>query len=564
MVKLTSQTGDKMLMIVLETLRLNANASMTAAPNFTASKLDRKECRRALSEWTELWTKHASFRTTTYREHSTIVYETIEDVGKGSVYTACDGIPRFRFDALPTEQTTRRVTVERSGPVTRYFFNATAEKEFDNQFPKPCDIQDWDHANQTLMELCREEAWNLENRPRFNEAGDKLFDRGSGDGIVCGRWCYLDARAEVALIYWPPTLSERDVCAANGYGTAKRKAPEAHSGSPKVVTMDAITFQGQDLYRKTMDNDCAGSLCTRSIWTDSDLPTILPSVLKGPFTFTSPTVYLAHHPLSLTSMIDPIPSTGTAMSDFYSSSVLRSAGVVPLAANQIFSVRPGRPDFSKVAGVDYARLVAKGLYSPDFVEIQDDQLGIATFDFDHLQDPVPASVFYDARSQDCWGVLRQSHCATITDGSYRPQLVFKNEVWRSIVGEWYDCARPGLVDPPIALIPVTSLATPVLPGFATVQYQTQSAQDPEKLEANDARPGNVPADAASIPTNTARMSSAGGQSAERGSLDPATLVTQLGSSSEPTARPAAQSDRDQSREQVSTKADGKTGGVQLG
>jgi hypothetical protein len=92
---------------------------------------------------------------------------------------------------------------------------------------------------------------------------------------------------------------------------------------------------------------------------------------------------------------------------------------------------------------------------------------IKAFDYANLQDPVPASVYYDARP-DCWG--EQTHCATITDGTYRPNLVLRNRIWLDLVrnASIKICSWPVLADPHMALYPLdTTLDSPVLPLVRT-------------------------------------------------------------------------------------------------
>jgi hypothetical protein len=74
-------------------------------------------------------------------------------------------------------------------------------------------------------------------------------------------------------------------------------------------------------------------------------------------------------------------------------------------------------------------------------------------DLSNLPNPVPASVYFDARSDDCWA--KHSHCSTITDDSYRPRLAIKARVWSSLMEGWSDCYHGSLVDPPIGLRPLT-------------------------------------------------------------------------------------------------------------
>jgi hypothetical protein len=55
--------------------------------------------------------------------------------------------------------------------------------------------------------------------------------------------CKVDVGNEVILIYWPPELTSRDICAAEG----KAKASTiTRADRPSIVTMNALTFRGQD------------------------------------------------------------------------------------------------------------------------------------------------------------------------------------------------------------------------------------------------------------------------------------------------------------------------------
>jgi hypothetical protein len=187
------------------------------------------------------------------------------------------------------------------------------------------------------------------------------------------------------------------------------------------------------------------------------------SVLKGPFTFTSLTVYLAHHAIVGQTMTQ-FPGNFTPV---WGTTMIRSAGIVPLRADQVSSVRPLRQNALQMSGLAYAQLVANGTY--DQAQYSN-RWEMSSFNFAHLQNPVPASVYYDARSNDCWGGLKQSHCGTITDDTFRPQLAFGNKVWASIASDWFDCYQPGLVDPAIVLHPVqTTLAAPLLAHKTTAQ-----------------------------------------------------------------------------------------------
>jgi hypothetical protein len=197
--------------------------------------------------------------------------------------------------------------------------------------------------------------------------------------------------------------------------------------------------------------------------------------MTGPFTFTSPMVYVAHKAITVLTprgylfMIQQ-PQNGTVHT--------HPPGIMSLRPEEVFSVRMKHQDDTK--GVQYAQLVANGSYqhlfraekAPDIEVVRPWLYEMLPFDFGNLQNPVPANVYYDARAEDCWG--NQTHCATITDNSYRPQLAFKKKFWESLVPDYWasGCYRPKVVDPPIALLPITTPASPVRPKW----YPKHTAQ----------------------------------------------------------------------------------------
>jgi hypothetical protein len=354
----------------------------------------------------------------------------------------------------------RTVTIEKMSLASEFIYSTALPEDITQRGDAPCEANAWDLANATNLAICREfrkKAFDKSlEKPNF--AGDMMFNDGSSLGNYCGRTCAVEAEAEVVLIYWPPVVTSRDICASNGYGEAKTLTPD--TVRPSIVTMDAITFQGRNMNLKSKVWSWTGDLSARTETFDGSA--VGPSVLKGPFTFTSPTVYLAHHRIVGSTLVRPQDGLES------STTVIRTAGVIPLKADEVYSLRPPRKDAAQISGLEYARLVASGKYDPVWKTANDD-LGMVAFDFGHLADPVPASVHYDARSEECWGILKQTHCGTITDGQYRPQLAFRDKIWKSVVGEWYDCNRPGLVDPPIALIPAYTLNAPQLPKFTPAQ-----------------------------------------------------------------------------------------------
>jgi hypothetical protein len=230
-----------------------------------------------------------------------------------------------------------------------------------------------------------------------------------------------------------------------------------------------------------------------SSWSDGF--TSQPYTLTGPFYFTSPTVYLAHqgfvagkksHALEWR---DEDPERDRNYN--FGGAVAVAAGIQTLKPDDVFSVRPRLQNVFNGSGTEYAHLVAKGTFDRDGAEnaIAHDYL---QFDYGNLQNPVPASLYYDARP-DCWG-SNQTHCATITDDTYRPSLAFKRSVWGSIGVGWDACLRPRMVDPPIALRPIdeqfASLVMPRPPITAL------SGSKPQEVVISPpwgtARPGDRP------------------------------------------------------------------------
>lgn len=417
---------------------------MTSRFSATPLATDQSAC---YESWRSYYVTESTLWTPYPAQTTTKVFETIESFGDNSTYTECDGIPRFKFNSPPTSTRTRTVSVVSASAGAAHLDHATNEPQcrFDEKF-------------------C-EAMWDSYTARRLRSADDdfEFYDAGSPMGRIAERCprpreCYLDMGEEVVLIYWPSNLASRDICASNGYGQAITLA--ADSNAMTVITTSAITFKGRDLISKyyIKSNITGGDFQSKNSFLGS-------SVLSGPFTFTSPTVYLAHHPISAREWImgkhDPFAYQTELLGEV--SSVIRTASIIPLSPNDIFSVRLARG--SERDGIQFAQLVAKGEFQPNPIEAYSNsghpKLETVPFDFGHLQNPVPASVYYEARSADCWGI-KQTHCGTITDDTYRPKLIIKNKVWASIAPKWYECQRPVLVDPPIALTAVNTLQIPVL------------------------------------------------------------------------------------------------------
>jgi hypothetical protein len=277
------------------------------------------------------------------------------------------------------------------------------------------------------------------------------------------RVCQATMKKEILILYWPDNarLDNSSNC-GGGLGSSgsrtlftanKRQVTET---KPLVVTTDRITFRGVDLVKIEDGAKTKASF-------------VPPSVLTGYFEFTSPTVYIAHHPVSAS--IAPIilfnktqgtftyeaSSTGAA-----TSTLVRPGGSIAVFPGDISSIRVLRGEpygiGKAVDAKEYIRQIAAGTFdamSLDRAFVQTYDIPTHTtvsLDLADLVDPVPASVYYDARYEDCWGM--QSHCQTITDDSYRPILAFNERVWRELLTDVIPCSIQLVVDPAIAFSPV--------------------------------------------------------------------------------------------------------------
>jgi hypothetical protein len=279
-----------------------------------------------------------------YKEPQQItrVFETIKKIGNGSAYTCDDGIPRFRFSGLPTAEVTSLVTV------TSYLKGSMKQdgNNYWETWKEPtCKIS----GDASFCSAVRTSYHSRVTADGFNRGVDadwvNFYDGPNGWWIcppidVCG----VETGEEVILMYWPPTSSSRDPCARN-------KIQRPQDSTSRTVVLDAITFQGQDLYSKWEYS----SGDTRTLY--SRYPGS--SVLSGPFTFVSPTIYIAHHNITVFSVTRV--ANITQMSYKGTETVIQSAGIFPVSASDVYSIRPSGA--AQRGTINYAQQVVNGLYS---------------------------------------------------------------------------------------------------------------------------------------------------------------------------------------------------------
>jgi hypothetical protein len=178
--------------------------------------------------------------------------------------------------------------------------------------------------------------------------------------------------------------------------------------SRRITIISAVTFRGQDLYE-------AGRSHIRNSYFTQAPTYVSPSTIKGPFTLTSPTIYLAHHPLTFryNSNIDP--------ESISESQSVKPAKVIHLMPADVSSIIPLHPDYSN--NTEYASLMANGKFN---VPTNKPIVTTIPLNFANLPDPVPARAYFNARWLNCWD--KQTHYKTITDDSYRPRLVISPRI----------------------------------------------------------------------------------------------------------------------------------------
>jgi hypothetical protein len=240
--------------------------------------------------------------------------------------------------------------------------------------------------------------------------------------------------------------------------------------STRTWVRDKITFPAQSLQLRTIIGNNTAN------WINTE--TLAASVLLGPFTFTYPTVYIAHRPI--TTVLGYLDTNSSSYYYRYSTGI-GSAGVIGVASTDVFSAVPEARNTER--GLDYARKVANGQFDPGLFAGEIPSQYPAVYDFNDILDPVPAESFFNAKYDDCWD--QQTHCATITDNSYRPRLAMPKQVWESMFPKAKNCAYLIVPDPPVALevaaepeIGLDFKDFPALLTQETPSYQTNSLARP--------------------------------------------------------------------------------------
>jgi hypothetical protein len=197
------------------------------------------------------------------------------------------------------------------------------------------------------------------------------------------------------------------------------------------------------------------------------------TTITGPFTFTSPTIYVAY-------------VSAHAM-DACSTWGLRSGGVIPVEASELSSVVFFDPNETRT-GMEWVHAQASRRHrrlgeGETYITITGSIHGGAgrPINFLHFQEPVPAEAYF-RQGPDClhWDIFR-GDCATITYGRYRPRIALPRAL-RSIDPSWESCHMAnwqyGIPDPPIALPLNTEsqLSLPIITRISSVISHSPTAE----------------------------------------------------------------------------------------
>lgn len=402
----------------------------------------------------------------TYIETYIQKWETMQSFGPNTTYTACDGIPRLRFEAVPT--ITRPTMVENTSYRTKTskvsvkkghessLSSVTSHNTFPISLSKPtCTPSQFQCNDLWIAAIYRhylnrpvdKGPWPLLTAVSSNEEMKQRFLRAM-NGVCKYRYCLPILGDEVMLMYWPHKVKSRDICATTEETSGQMFNNTTSSGISATVSTNVVQFRGQDLYQREESWIVSGSTTSAvsSSWAYNT-----PWNMTGDFKFVSPTVYVAHHPI--TAKIFEITASCNELgcgerTQELPDSLMRPSGIIPVHSTDVSSALP-RYESKTFNGLEYAHKMASGLFMGKYMFGN-----FKRVNFEDMLDPVPASVYFDARAHDCVG--KQTHCGTITDGSYRPDIFLDFGFWKSLLPTDEDCGAMKVNDPPVTLVAVNT------------------------------------------------------------------------------------------------------------
>jgi hypothetical protein len=454
------------------------------------------------------WTSFLSYSKANLREISSeqrFIYQTIESFGPTTLYTPCDGIPRLRFLGKPTASRTKNVTVIHSLKSLYVPGIEEEEKKVWNQVPCKTATTYSSHGGGFGGFSWSPQAMELGLDPRGDWPSDSpcpadmlewyavVANKKSNSteelpSVPCKEWfdCGIKMHEEVLLIYWAPEPRILDACGSRISSHLFEEPTLGLSNATGLTTRTSATFVTSALTFKGRDFYTVGFI-EKGVTHFQDISYISPEVLQGLFTFVSPTVYLAHKPIIATVERYLELKTWKGQENQRISTKMRSemfpAGLLAIHSSDV-STLGGRPA-PLLNDVEYAQHAAQGKisrYTPtrlgDRMDHSFVKPTLRPFNFQDLQYPLLASPWFDVRS-DCWGY--QTHCLTITEDNYRPEIRIHSTIWQSMIDRFSShtrsgaqCRIPQLVDPPIILQPIDSKVL-MEPSLSTMTGRLSSA-----------------------------------------------------------------------------------------
>jgi hypothetical protein len=417
----------------------SVDACYSSYLNFLITNYQKSTTYKVREDWIEYMT-------------SEVVWETIQQFGPNSTYTQCDGITRLKFLGKPTRTVKSEITVTMTERVSLAWMT---------WFPDAPHCYDSDPYHcRRLQGLFEVGGAMLDNthKPQFV---DWIFS------AMCPiRFTCTPVVDEVVLLYWPEDVATRDICGSDGRGASVTRPHVRVDDTPVTAVIDAITFRGQDMYLRRLDGKPFEAYNMNKLGNRFAREQMFPgqtylesSVMTGRWTFTSPSVYLAHRPIGRNLEVSPSwaewPQTKLTVYQSF-----MPAGVLTLDPSDVSTVRAYH--LKGMGGVEHAQLIANGSFEPHYDNWTyiEPILQLHPMTYGDLLDPVPASAYFNVRTADCWG--NQTHCSTITDDSFRPKLMINPKIWSSVFNGFL-CSDPLLADPPIALVPLSKSQLDDLP-----------------------------------------------------------------------------------------------------
>jgi hypothetical protein len=389
---------------------------------------------------TGTFTEKLYYRTTRYR-------------GPGSTYFECDGITRFTFTG--TDGSTVTAMNISDVTVTRSFFGIMS---VGMNIPNITVTQPAKPTCRIPQRICGAYGqlqsilfWHGSNLPKADFFF--FFMACTADKMIST--CDVTIDDEIVLFFWPEETKQRNICAS----TWERATPLDSIST--FVTSD-IAFRGPDV--QLLSSSVRGTVYPGPKASNT------PFTLSGTWTFTSPTVYVVHRPMTANILFESITFGDGGFTTVKASTVpvpFRPSGVFGVKETDLTLLHPVHRNQRVKNGVEYARQIANGEFQPMMTsrwpfDLYTALVSARPFNPLDIQEPIPASNYFDGKNEECWGI--QSHCRTITADYYRPHIAINRRAFESLLPksaltynsvDW-QCTIPTLIDPPIAIRPIPS------------------------------------------------------------------------------------------------------------